>query len=49
VSRQIGHVGRDGLVRAKSDGRPKTHNNSPLGLDPANLEATGPLWWNLDS
>jgi len=23
--------------------------DSPLGLDPANLEATGPFWWNLDS
>jgi len=27
VSRQIGHVGQDGLMRAKFDGRPKTHNS----------------------
>jgi len=26
VSRQVGHVGQDGLMRAKFDDRPKTHN-----------------------
>jgi len=26
VSRQVGHVGQDGLMRAKFEGCPKTHN-----------------------
>jgi len=57
VSRQIGHVGQDGLMRAKFDGRPKTHNryvdgvglreDEPTKIDPKFPKKLKYLFWTV--